>query len=76
MQSCGPLWTFCAVVVERMVKRGRADDTPETVRHRLEVYENSTRPLIGFYEPKGLLRRVDGVGEIEEIHKRIESAVA
>ncbi len=64
------------VVVERMVLRGRVDDTPETVRHRLEVYENSTRPLIGFYEPKGILRRVDGVGKIEEIHERIESALA
>jgi adenylate kinase len=64
------------VVVERMKLRGRVDDTPETVRHRLEVYENSTRPLIGFYEPKGILRRVDGVGRIEEIHERIESAVA
>jgi adenylate kinase len=64
------------VVVERMVKRGRDDDSPDTVRHRLEVYENSTRPLIGFYESAGILRRVDGVGEIEEIHERIESAVA
>lgn len=64
------------VVVERMVLRGRVDDAPETVRHRLEVYENSTRPLIGFYEPKGILRRVDGVGKIEEVNERIESAVA
>jgi adenylate kinase len=63
------------VVVKRMVGRGREDDTPETVRHRLEVYENSTRPLIGYYEPKEILRRVDGVGEIQEIHERIESAL-
>lgn len=64
------------VVVERLVKRGRADDTPETVRHRLEVYENSTRPLVDYYEPKGILRTVDGVGKVEEIHRRVESAVA
>ena len=64
------------VVVERLAARGRDDDTPETVRHRLEVYENSTRPLIGYYEPMGLLRRVDGVGAVEEIHERIESALS
>jgi adenylate kinase len=64
------------VVVERLASRGRVDDTPETVRHRLRVYEEITRPVIGYYEPRGVLRRVDGVGEIQEIHRRIESVLA
>lgn len=62
-------------VMKRLAARGRADDTPETVRHRLSVYVKSTKPLIDYYEPKGLLRRVDGVGSIPEIGERIEAAL-
>jgi adenylate kinase len=62
-------------VVARMVGRGRPDDTPETVRHRLRVYEQSTEPLVRYYEPRGILRRVSGVGTVEDIHQRIEAAV-
>jgi adenylate kinase len=62
-------------VVRRMSGRGRPDDTAETVRHRLRVYEESTEPLVRYYEPKGVLRRVDGLGTVEDIHARIESAV-
>lgn len=63
-------------VVRRMSGRGRPDDTPETVRHRLRVYEQSTEPLVRYYEPRGILRRVDGVGSLDMIQDRIESAVA
>lgn len=63
------------VVIQRLSGRGRDDDAPEIIRHRLEVYSNSTRPLIGYYEPHGILRRADGVGEIEEIQKRIRSVL-
>jgi len=59
----------------RLQARGRPDDDPETVQHRLKVYEEQTAPLIGYYEERGLLRRVDGVGAIEEIHKRVDAAV-
>ena len=38
----------------------REDDRPETVRRRLQVYNEATAPLIGYYEERGLLRRVDG----------------
>lgn len=55
----------------RYEETGREDDNPETVRNRLEVYRRQTAPLIGYYEGKGLLRRVDGVGGIEEITRRI-----
>ena len=50
------------VVVERISGRhqGRADDTPETVRERLRVYHRETEPLVGYYDERGLLRRVDG----------------
>jgi len=49
----------------------RADDNEETVKARLEVYNNQTKPLIEFYEKKGLLRRIDGTGSIQDIFNRI-----
>ncbi|WP_254545306.1 adenylate kinase [Halomarina pelagica] len=45
----------------------RDDDTEETVRERLSVYEENTAPLIEFYEERGLLARVDGEGTPEEV---------
>lgn len=68
------------VVVERLKKRaldqGRADDDEAVVRHRLEVYAEQTAPLIGVYAERGLLAKVDGIGEIAEVTERIERALA
>jgi adenylate kinase len=67
-------------LVDRMVRRaaieGRADDTPETIRRRQAVYREQTEPLIAFYTKRGLVTRVDGLGTVEEIAKRMEAAVA
>jgi adenylate kinase len=52
----------------------RDDDKPETVRHRLHVYREQTAPLSGFYESEGLLRRIDAIGEIEEVTARALTA--
>ena len=49
----------------------RADDNEETVKARLEVYNKQTKPLIDFYEKKGLLRRIEGTGSIQDIFNRI-----
>ncbi|MBA2848539.1 adenylate kinase [Thermosulfuriphilus ammonigenes] len=49
----------------------RDDDTEETVRNRLKVYNDQTKPLVDYYENKGLLRRIDGMGSIDEIFERI-----
>lgn len=49
----------------------RADDTEEAVRERLGAYHEQTAPLIPFYEGLGLLRRVDGVGEVNEVTRRL-----
>lgn len=54
----------------------RADDNEETIGNRLSVYEENTAPLIGFYEEKGLLKRVNGVGEMEDIFSAIEAELA
>ena len=45
----------------------RADDKAETVASRLEAYHAQTAPLIGYYEDKGALSRIDAMGKIEEI---------
>lgn len=50
----------------------RSDDNETTIRERLSVYNDQTAPLINFYEKKGLLRRVKGVGPINEIFGQIE----
>ena len=55
-----------AEVADRVVQR--PDDREETIRHRLDVYEASTRPLIGFYEKTGVpVHRVDGDRPIEVV---------
>ena len=50
---------------------GRQDDTDEAIRHRIEVYERETAPLIDYYRRQGLLRCIVGVGTIDEIFQRV-----
>lgn len=61
------------VLMERMLARGRADDTPEAIRTRLDIYYSETQPLVDFYGER--VARVDGVGEIGVIHQRIMDAL-
>ena len=63
------------VLVERALARGRADDTEETIRHRLRVYLDSTRPVLDALEGKVERVDVDGVGAIDEITGRVEAAL-
>jgi adenylate kinase len=67
-------------LVERLVRRaeieGRGDDTPETIRHRMQVYRDSTRPLVDYYRGRGILVDVEGAGSMDEVAKRIEEALA
>jgi adenylate kinase len=53
----------------------RADDEPETVRHRLEVYRELTAPLVNFYAADGLPRRVDTHGEVTAVASRLRDAL-
>jgi adenylate kinase len=54
---------------------GRHDDTEEAVRHRLEVYDRETAPLIHYYRQRGLLRSIPGVGTVDEIFQRITAVL-
>lgn len=56
-------------VVRRMISRGRSDDSEATVRRRLVVYHEQTAPLIEYYRRLGLLREVDGLGTMDEVHE-------
>ena len=67
-------------IVERLAGRakaeGRADDNPESVRKRLQVYDQQTAPVIEFYRQHGQLTVIDGVGSLDEVFVRIVEAIA
>jgi adenylate kinase len=67
-------------IVERLAGRakaeGRADDNPESVRKRLQVYDEQTAPVIDFYRQHGQLTVIDGVGTLDEVFTRIIEAIA
>jgi adenylate kinase len=54
----------------------RDDDRPEVVRHRLEEYEEKTKPLVAYYEGRGILRRVDGEQPPDQVEERINALIA
>lgn len=58
-------------LVKRMLGRGRADDTEETVKHRLNIYKEQTLPVWEYYNKKGAVCNVEGLGSIEEINNKI-----
>ena len=68
-----------ALLVERIAGRaaqeGRADDTPESVRNRLNVYTEQTAPVVEFYRNTGKLACVHGVGSMDEVFTRIVEAI-
>lgn len=65
-------------IINRLLKRGaeqgRSDDMPDLVGKRYDAYERQTKPLIDFYERDGRLRRVDGLGDVDEIAARLREA--
>jgi len=66
-------------LVQRLLKRaeidGRSDDTEDVIRHRMNVYVQETEPLATIYRERGLLRRVDGMGEMDEVTERLQAAL-
>lgn len=67
------------VLVERLLKRaeieGRADDNEDTIRTRMRVYDEKTRPLLDFYAERGLVREIDGDQPIEAVQESLIEAV-
>ena len=63
-------------VKERMMARGREDDTEESITRRLELYEEQTAPLIEWFAARDLLLVVDGLGDEDEVFDRVQGALA
>ncbi len=59
----------------RLLQRGRHDDNREAIERRLQIYARQTRPLVDFYEARGVLETVDGMGSPEEVFERIRQAI-
>jgi adenylate kinase len=64
----------CDVDGSRLIVRD--DDKPEVVEHRLSQYREKTAPLVGYYEQKSILRRVDGGRSPEQVHDQIRALIA
>jgi adenylate kinase len=62
-------------LIERAEKENRPDDTPETIRKRQEIYVAETAPLVDLYGGRGLLVRVDGLGQVDDVAARIVTAL-
>ncbi len=60
---------------QRMLERGRSDDTGEAIRRRLQLYERQTAPLLDWFDKRSLLVTVDGVGTPDEVFDRLVSGI-
>jgi adenylate kinase len=63
------------VVTERMLARGRTDDTPEAIARRLSLYDEQTAPLIEWFDDRRVLVTVDGLGSEDEVFARLRAAI-
>ena len=85
-RTCGSCGAVYNVVTQPPVVEGvcdrcggalvqRADDTPEAIHRRLDVYEQQTAPLAGYYRDRGLLREVDGTASVEVVEAALQAAL-
>jgi adenylate kinase len=61
-------------ILARSRAEGRADDTPDVITRRFDAYAEQTQPVVDHYQAKGLVRRVNGLGGVEEISERLIEA--
>jgi adenylate kinase len=62
-------------VTARMLARGRADDTEEAIRRRLDLYESETAPLLAWFADRGLLDVVDGMDDEDIVFDRLSAVI-
>lgn len=65
-----------SVLVERILSRGRVDDTREAAEERLRLYEEKTEPLLSLFARRGIVHRIDGNQPIEAVTADIVAALA
>lgn len=65
--------------IERRIRENagnkRADDNARTLKNRLEIYTRATKPLVPYYEKKGLLRRIDGMRPIDQVTDEVFNVI-
>ncbi|MGA8247841.1 MAG: adenylate kinase [Nocardioides sp.] len=62
-------------LLQRAATEGRTDDTEDVIRRRQEVYGEQTQPLIGVYRQRGIVHEINGMGEVDDVTKRIFAAL-
>lgn len=62
-------------VIKRLLSRGRQDDTEELIKVRLDLYKQHTQPLLDYYDQKGNLMEIDGIGDIQGIQDEIKKQI-
>lgn len=62
-------------LLNRAQEQGRADDTEDVIRRRMDVYAEQTAPLVAVYSERGLLVKVDGMGSMDEVTERLLAAL-
>jgi adenylate kinase len=65
-----------AVLIERLMQRGRQDDTKETIARRLQVYIDQTAPVLDYYSQKGTLNNIDGAQSMEAVTTALTAIVS
>lgn len=63
------------VAQKRLLSRGRIDDDPQVVKHRLKVYEEHTKPIIEYFEKLGLVKMIDGDADVDTVFSRIKEVL-
>ena len=63
-------------ILARSRSEGRADDTPEVIARRFDVYAEQTQPVVEHYEQVGRVRRVDGLGDVDVVTDRLIEAAS
>lgn len=63
------------IVLERLLKRGRADDTEQSIRLRLKLYQSQTQPLLDYYKNQSLLVEIDAKADIQKVQDEIKKSL-
>lgn len=63
------------VLIERLMQRGRQDDTKETIARRLQVYIDQTAPVLDYYSQKGILNHIDGNQPMDAVTAALTAVV-
>lgn len=62
-------------VINRLIQRGRADDTIELINRRLDLYYQQTQPLLDYYKNSGKLIEISGIGDIQKVQNEIKKSI-